>query len=295
MLNLDNQLLIRLIKSRILAVLMLFSFVTASADELSLSAGIDKTDIPFESSVNLSMEIRWQGGIGRYAFEILPLPSAQNLTVLGSTLAVSSRTEAGQEITTRTFKYTFKPTKAGVGIIEPIVLNYLSLPDSTAGQLTSQRFQVIIAEPIPPPVKSNSWKYLIGVIVLIAIMAAAIFFVFRWKRSRVPVAPIKTPEELFLEQLAVAKKESQGDRKAFFTRLYKLLNDYLEKKYGLVAAGKATSAVLNEMERIEFPAGGRERISEWLALADKEKYAPIEGAPGDIIRLIAEIETFFGK
>jgi BatD DUF11 like domain len=274
---------------------MLFSFLTASGDELSLTAALDKTDIPFESSVNLNMEIRWQGGIGRYGFEILPLPSTQNLTVLGSTSAVSSRTEAGQEITTRTFKYTFKPTKAGVGIIEPIVLNYVSMPDSTAGQLTSQRFQVIIAEPIPPPVKSNKWKYLISGMVLIVIMAAGIFFVLRWKRSRMPVAPIKTPEESFLDELAVVKKESQSDRKIFFTRLYKLLNGYLERKYGLVTAGKSTSAVLNEMERIEFPAGERENISGWLTMADKEKYAPIEGAPGDIIRLIAELENFFRK
>ncbi len=295
MLNSDRLLLNRLIKSGILAGLMLFSSVTASGDELSLSAGLDKTDIPFESTVNLNMEIRWQGGIERYAFEIFPLPSAQNLSVLGSTSAVSSRTEAGQEITTRSFKYTFRPTKAGIGIIEPIVLNYVSMPDSTPGQLTSQRFQVIIAEPIPPPVKSNSWKYLIGTILLIAVMAAAVFFVLRRKRNRVPAAPVKTPEESFLEELAEVKKESQGDRKVFFTRLYKLLNVYMERKYGLVTAGKATSAVLNEMERIEFPAGGRERISEWLALADKEKYAPIEGAPGDIIRLIAELENFFRK
>lgn len=267
----------------------------AMGEAISLSARLDKTEIPFDGTVELSLEIKWQGGIGNYLFELLPLPTTQNLKVLGSATAVSSATESGQEITTRSFRYTLEPTKAGVGVIEPIVLKYVTMPDSIPSQLSSQRFQIMIASPVAKPVKSNIGKYIWFVIPAVVAIALILYWVIRRRRNAVPKELPKSPEQIALDELTIIRKDLQFDRKAFFTRLYKLIIMYLENRYQLESAGKSAEAIIAELERFDMSVGDKEKITGWLIAADKEKYAPIGGSPGDILRLSTELESFFGK
>jgi hypothetical protein len=44
-----------------------------------------------------------------------------------------------------------------------------------------------------------------------------------------------------------------------------------------------------------MPAGDKDKVKGWLTIAEKEKYAPMGGSPGDILRLSAELESFWGK
>ncbi len=267
----------------------------ATGEELSLTAQLDRSEIPFEGTVGLDIAIKWQGGIGKYAFGLLPLPAAQNLQVLGSSSAISSGSEAGQEFTTRKFHYDFKPTKAGIGIIEPIVLKYVSLPDSTPGELSTQQFQVLIAAPVPRPVKSNIWRNLfITAIAAILAMAAILLIKSRRKKDR-KIEPYLTPEQNFVEQLALIRKESGTDRKIFFTRLYKILVEYLEKKYSRPLSGQPAAVICEQLTDVEMGANQKEKLFSWLNTAEKEKYAPVAGSPGDTVRLISELEQFFGK
>jgi hypothetical protein len=281
--------------SAVYIILILSLPMIAMGEAISLSARLDKTEIPFDGTVELSLEIKWQGGIGNYLFELLPLPTTQNLKVLGSATAVSSATESGQEITTRSFRYTLEPTKAGVGVIEPIVLKYVTMPDSIPSQLSSQRFQIMIASPVAKPVKSNIGKYIWFVIPAVVAIALILYWVIRRRRNAVPKELPKSPEQIALDELTIIRKDLQFDRKAFFTRLYKLIIMYLENRYQLESAGKSAEAIIAELERFDMSVGDKEKITGWLIAADKEKYAPIGGSPGDILRLSTELESFFGK
>lgn len=275
-------------------ILFAIAATFASGGEISLSSGVDKTDIPFEDSVNLAIMVKWRGDIQQYSFELLPLPETRNLKVIGTSSSISSATEQGQEYTTRAFKYVLRPTGSGVGVVEPIVLKYVAWPDSIPGELSTQRFEVLIAAPLPMPEKSNLPRAVL-IIAVTAVLGAAIV-IFILIRRRTPVLPPqKLAEEQFLEGLELTKKESQSDRKVFFTRLYKLLVNYIEAKYGIEASGKTNQMVLAALETSQFPVEQKEKFSGWLALADKEKFAPSAGTPGDIIRLYTEIESFMSK
>ena len=96
----------------------------ASGSEISLTGSVDKTDIAFEDSVMLTVEIKWLGDIDSYNFQVLPLPEAQNLKVTGTSSSISSKTGETGAITVRTFKYILRPTGHGVAAIEPVVLDY---------------------------------------------------------------------------------------------------------------------------------------------------------------------------
>lgn len=267
------------------------------ADEISLSATLDKNEIAFEGKINLSLEVKWEGDITDYSFGVMPLPETRNLQVAGTRSTISSVDEDGREMTVRAFDYTFKPTQAGTGIIYPIIFDYISWPDSIPGELTSQQFEVAIAPPLPPPEESDSSLLSTVVIVVLAtIVVVILVYVFiRLRKARVTGEPALSVERQFLDELSVIKKESQIDRKVFFTRLYKLLTDYMERKYDLHLSGRMAQNILADLDRLDISGDAKDKIGGWLKQADKEKFAPSAGTPGDIIRLISEMEDYFTK
>ena len=263
-----------------------------AGENISLSAALDRFDIPFEETVELELEIKWQGDLTSYAFELIPLPELENLKVLGTSSAISSGIEEGAEITTRIFKYTLKPIGSGVGTIEPIVLQCVSMPDSIPGELSTQLLKVKIAEPIPAEEKSGIPGYLY--ILIGAVLIGAFVFIMIKMKSKPDVEPVKSPEERFLETLAQIKAENQSDRKMFFTKLHSALSDFIESKYTINTSGQTAEVISGHLEKLKISADEKEKISFWLIRAEKEKYAPFGGEPGDIIRLITELENFFG-
>ncbi|UCD17932.1 MAG: hypothetical protein JSV44_03230 [Candidatus Zixiibacteriota bacterium] len=259
-------------------------------EQISLSANLDKTEIRFEETVSLTLEVRWVGDITSYRFEVFPLPETENLKVLGTTSAISSAQEQGREITVRTFQYEFQPTASGTGVVMPILLSYVAMPDTMPGQLSTQQFTVAIAEPIPEPqMRGLRWyHYLALALIVIVIVVAGVYI---RKRARERIEPVKTPEDELLSALAPIKDESHLDRKLFYTRLYKLLLDYAERKHHIPTGGKMLQDIFNAMEAAEVPVDEKGKLSGWLSLADREKFSPGGGEPGDTIRLITEIEN----
>jgi len=267
----------------------------AVGQEISLSTSIDKTEMAFEDSLTLNLLVEWEGDMAGYVFEVFPLPETENLQVLGTSSAVSSRHENNREITSRKFRYTLRPTLAGVGIIRSIVLNYVQLPDSLPGLLTTQEYKVIISEPVVKPDESRRGGLfvvilIIGSVVIIAIMG--LWFVRRRRHDRVPVT---TAEEKVLDKLIIIKSESQTDRKQFYIRVYKTLATYIEEKFGLATSGRTSAAIIGALESIEIGLDTRDKLAGWLAQAEKEKYAPSGGEPGDTIRMITELEEYFQR
>ncbi len=273
-------------------ILLIFPALSLNAGEnISLSAALDKIDIQFEETVELKLEIKWQGDITSYAFEVIPLPELENLKVLGTSSAISSGVENDNEITTRTFKYTLKPTGSGIGIINPITLQSISMPDSIPGLLSTQLMKVNIAIPIPVEKESGVQIYLY--LMIAALMIAAVVIVVLKKRNRPDIEPIKSPEEYFSETLAQIKANSQQDRTQFFTKLHSALANYIKAKFSIETSGQNAEKIVGQIEKLEISANYKEKISGWLIRSEKEKYAPFGGEPGDIIRLISELENFF--
>jgi len=274
-------------------ILLLPALNLNAGENISLSAALDRIDIPFEKTVELKLEIKWQGDITSYAFEVIPLPELENLKVLGTSSAISSGKENGNEITTRTFKYTLKPTGSGIGTIEPITLQSISMPDSIPGLLSTQLMKVNIAKPIPVEKESGVQIYLY--LMVAALMIVAVVIVVLKKRNRPDVEPVKSPEEYFSETLAQIKANSQSDRTQFFTKLHSALADYIKLKFSIETSGQNAEKITGQIEKLEISPNEKEKISGWLVRAEKEKYAPFGGEPGDIIRLISELENFFNN
>ncbi|MCP4634023.1 MAG: hypothetical protein GY855_13945, partial [candidate division Zixibacteria bacterium] len=73
------------------------------------------------------------------------------------------------------------------------------------------------------------------------------------------------------------------------------LTEYVKLKYKIETSGQTSKIVSDRLEKLEIPISEKEKLSGWLIHSEKEKYAPFGGEPGDIIRLISEIENFLSN
>jgi hypothetical protein len=97
----------------------------------------------------------------------------------------------------------------------------------------------------------------------------------------------------FLDELTALKQEAGGDLKKFQTGLYKILSGFLTAQYGLNPDGVPDDEVEKLLEPTDLAESQRKQISAWLVQARRDKFRPVVGAPGETIRLEAEIRRCF--
>ena len=154
--------------------------------------------------------------------------------------------------------------------------------------------QIAAALPVQPDGKPRSTLLLIlfGALVVIAIAS----WVIRSRiAKRAPVEIIKTPAEIFLENLAQLRLDSGNDVKKFQTGLYKQLVLFLKNRFNLEPAGPGAEDIVISLQATSLSDAQKEKISSWLIRAEKEKFSPVAAAPGETIRLESEVREFFEK
>ncbi len=270
--------------------------VSSTAGEISVSQALERTEIPYNSTTTLTITISWRGAQSAYRFDRPLQPQLDKLKVREFSSTISSVGAVQEEITTKKFRYTLIPTGSGQGRIEPITIAYASWPDSVPGELVTEGMWVTIG--LPPPVEKRvGWRerLTLPVIAVLGLLVTAgtgaVFYVRA--RNKKPRETVKSPAELFLEQLTAAKGESGGDLKRFQTLLYRNLLWYVRVQHGVELSGLTMEEILRVVDSSSMPDQQKDRICGWLLRADREKFSPATPAPGETIRLEAEVRQFF--
>lgn len=283
---------------RKLVCLVIFSLVSVSAQTagISVSQSIDKSQIPFEGEANFQIILTWNGPQSAYLFTQPLSPDFTGLRVQQYSSSVKSTGSGEDEVTTKTYSFTLKPTQSGTGTIDPVTINYLTWPDSVAGQLVTEpmTIQMAAAVPVQPEGKPRVWLLALALGTLVVIGAAS--WIIRSRiRKRAPAEVIKTPAEIFLENLTHLRVDSGNDVKKFQTGLYKQLVLFLRNRYNLEPSGTSADEIITSLQETNLTDAQKEKISDWLIRAEKEKFSPVEAAPGETIRLESEVRDFFEK
>jgi len=276
---------------------ILFLLATSlRADGISVSQSIDKAEVEFEGVVHLEIELTWQGPQSAYLFPKPLSPEFEGLKIQSFSTSVSSTGRGDSEITSKKLKYTLAPTASGLGTIHPVEISYITRPDSLPGQLFTEAMMVTIAEPKPADLSGENSAFspviIVAIFVLVAGGLVAGLLVIR---GRKPQEPVKSPREKFLEDLAELKATSANDLKRFQTGLFRHMAAYLSAQYDLDLANLSPGEIDEALAQTDMASAQREKITAWLARAERERFSPATVAPGEGIRLEAEIREFFEK
>ena len=267
----------------------------AFAANLSLSQALDKTEIPFEETAELTFTLSWDGPQSAYLFTKPLQPTVDRMKVQKFSSTISSVGSGPDEKTTKIYKFTLQPESPGIANIQPVTIEYLTWPDSIPGQVVSEPMSLVIDEPVPVVEKKGLpiGTFIIIVVVVIAFGSSVMIFVIARARKKRESVPVLTSEQKFLEKLAKLKLDTGSDLKRFQTGLYKILIEYLNEKYGLELAGLSSQDIVEKLNAVEMDGSVKGKVTGWLMRAEKEKFTPQGHAPGETIRLEAEIRTFF--
>lgn len=284
-----------MLKSLIYFLLLILFGSPGFAEGISLSQAVDKTETPFEETVTFELSLSWNGPQSAYHFTRPLQPEVDRMKIQKFSSTISSTGSGPSEVTTKVYRYTLKPTAAGMGQIQPVIISYVTWPDSIPGEIISEPISVIILDPVPIAEEYHLPVNTIVIIIVSVVVVAAVILVIifiRSKRNR-NREPILTPNQQFLEKLAKLKLDTGSDLKRFQTGFYKMLLEYLEKEYNLEVTGLSSEAIVTELNTVNMDSALKEKISGWLLRAEKEKFTPLAPVPGETIRLEAEIRTFF--
>lgn len=265
------------------------------ADGISISQSLDRFNIPFEDSVHFEIVLQWDGPQSAYLFTKPLSPFFDRLKARGVTSSISSTGSGSDEATTKRFSYTLVPASPGVGRIDPIIISYISWPDSVPGELVTEAMTVQIAEPGQSVKQSSGRSVWIVIAVSLAVLGLAAFVLVKRSRDRKPKVVEKIPIEQFLEDLTGLKHEAGSDLKKFQTGLYKIMMEFLSAKYGINPDGISDDDIGGALEPTNLSDSQKRQISLWLVQARRDKFRPVAGAPGETIRLETEIRQFFEK
>ncbi len=268
----------------------------AAAEGISVSQSLDRSQIAFEDSVTFTVTLTWPGPQYAYRFDRPLEPSMQGLKVAAFSSSISSSGEGAAETTTKEYNFKLAPTESGEDRIEAIEIAYVAYPDSIPGSLMTEPVTVQVAKPLPAPEPgsfSRIW-WIVGVSAVIFV-AVLLWMYLKIVRRKDVGEVVLSPKDIVLEQLETMHRESAGDFKKFQSGLYKILIGYLSARCGIEADTLDDDALAEAIAITSLPETAKEKITDWLVTARKDKFRPVDAAPGEAIRLESEVRELFEK
>ena len=195
----------------LLSIIFLISHATALA--IGLSQSINRTEMKFEDTLVFEIRLEWDGSQFAYLFEGPLNPYFDRLRVGNFSSSINSTGTGDREKTIKKFSYTLLPTSSGTAKIEPILISFMSLPDSGRGQFLTEPVLINVADPVFVEESESFplWLLAVGGFLLIGGVSAAFFLI----KSGGKKEEVLTPVQIALQELAKAKEDSGTDFKNF--------------------------------------------------------------------------------
>lgn len=284
------------VKLELVSFVIVGAVALGHAQEIVVTQSLNRTEVPYESTAVFDVTLSWPGPTGAFLFNRPPHLDLERLKVAQVTSTVSSSGVGPTEVATRKIRFVLKPTSSGLAKLDPAVFEYLRLADSTTGSISTQALTLSVAEPIRvtkrrAAVASARWGLIIAAGAVLVLLSGSYLFYRRRNRRAGPV--VKTAAETFLEELGSLRQTAGSDLKRFQTGLYKLLITFLSAQFGLQLSRLTTEQALDLLEHTAMTPEQRNKFAGWLWRAEREKFSPLAVAPGETIRLEAEIRDFF--
>ncbi len=136
---------------------------------------------------------------------------------------------------------------------------------------------------IKPPLEGSEslLPYFIGVVVILGLIAAPVWFYLRKRYQNLAVsedevvnAPL--PHEVAYERLKAIETSdllARGDMETYHTQVAHALREYISARYRIPALELTTTALLQAMLRAEIGAEYIDRVQQVLADCDRVKFA----------------------
>ncbi len=145
---------------------------------------------------------------------------------------------------------------------------------------TSQAFKVIKAPYSEPYTFMEIFPWVLGGLIIIALIAFGIWFIIRRKKNKPVFAskpkPLRPPQEVALEKLETLRLEKvwqQGNLKKYHSQLTNIVREYLDRRFNFDAPEMTSGEIINELRNHKVNDEVMTKISSSFQLSDLVKFA----------------------
>lgn len=247
--------------------------------KVQLESWVDRTEIPFNEKLTLTVRASWYGEQGRFKITPITPPECENFEILGSSSVNETKMVEAKAKSTKTFEFILKPTQTGTGRIGSVLFSYVDNVTEDSSSLSTQPISVTIN----PPVEKKASRYKILLIIAVVLIFIYVIYSAKKKTKKIKIAdqterevkiPEKTLEEKNLETLSdLSLLISEGKADEFSSKVYKLITNYLEEKYQIFTTGKTTNDIISSLSTLNLPEEQIALLKDIMSTCDQVKFA----------------------
>ena len=265
--------------------------------DIQLRTYVESENIPLNREVVYHIELRWQGDLSRYRISEIVEPTVTNLATRGSGSSNKVRTSPEGKLTSiKEITFYFRPLEMGMAYIDGVIIRYQDTAKDKEESLISSRIGVKIIDPLPEPSANANFSTLIGGLVLILLVSAAVIFFLRYRRNKkealakAQAEPIETIEEKYLRLLKETIHLNTDNVKDSLGDLTHLFDGYFSERYHLPAQSMSDKNLLTALEEKGVSADILEKAGDFYKKANLVKFAAESVSDTDYHRLYDTVE-----
>ncbi len=289
---------------------VIFSFKAYSQDstnvttptEIRITSEVDRTQVPLNRTLKLTVRVEWTGDIDRYQISELEDPVINNLEIFSTSSADFRTSEGGVEKAARIYEFILKPKTLGMAYVDGALLSYVDLKTGEGHSLRTNRINVEVVESEPEPGEKRGFFFWLFAVVIPIILGGVVGYFVKKKLEKrgqePPHVPVKSLEEEYLEQIyeTVSLEKVKSNLSQGYYLLSKIARRYLKQKYDLDALELTTDEILETLsKREDVDENIRKMIEEILRTCDVAKFAGSEGDLNEYQRIYTLFESILEK
>lgn len=288
-------------------LLLLMLGITAQAQQISVSANVDSTNMVIGDKFKLHLTTSYPQNAILESIDLSALGEIENLDIEAETNWDSI--SVGQEILLKKDLILQVWDSGYYWIPEiPFVIkqNGVSniyktnrIPINVASVILQDSIQLADIKDIIRE-KAN-WEDYLFLIVAFLMICLAVLTYYLWQKRQAqktasPIPEIKLPaHEIALNALNSLKGEKlwqQGEIKKYQSRLTYIIREYLENRYQIPALESTTDEILRSLKKVDFDSSWKDKLQNILQVADLVKFAKAKPPADFHDRVWQEAEDF---
>ncbi len=261
-----------------------------------ISTGISPVRVVLGEEALFTVTAAWTGPPSEFTFSTPVSPECRGVTVTGTTQRSIVYRKDGEEHQVREFLFSLKGESAGPGRIGPVRLLYRRRDENEDHPLTTEPMEIEIASGAPGPVSLKSLLFIMGALALVLVITVYVRWTIRRykKQSNEVIADyVKNLETESLQELdGVRKFKIRGDIEGYLERIWKILADYLEKKYTITISPDTWNEVLGGARSPELSGESGAELARILKMLEESRFGSRQAESRELDDILKRVYTF---
>ncbi len=279
---------------RLLSAILLISFASANAQEMSVSAYTDTTSYMVGDYITYTIEIKHD----KY-FVVTPPPVKDSLKTLDFIRALPVEKNDVNENIVEYHKFIFSKYDSGKVEIPSLQIAYTKYQSGNKHFIATNPLSIVvhtlpvnaqeeirdIKEPIKLPL---DWVLIIIILLIAVVLAVGGYYIYRYyKKKKVDVVTTEPeikipPHEIALQQLHQLEEKKlwqQGNVKEYHSEITEIIRRYFEDRFNFRALEMTSAEILAVINYIEDAKAITEILNGFFSNADLVKFAKFQPMP----------------